>query len=130
MQLEGGVKFDTGKARYELIPPEALDALAALYTMGANKYGDRNWEKGMSWGRIFSALNRHLWAWFRGEKLDPTDGQHHLIAVAWNAFSLYMYELKNIGTDDRTLKAQPPEITYRATILTGPHPPQATENRA
>lgn len=44
---------------------------------------------------------RHAWAWFRGEKLDPVDRQHHMIAVAWNALALYTYELRGTGQDDR-----------------------------
>lgn len=97
----GGRKDDAGKARYDLIPPEALEALALLYGTGAQRYGDRNWEKGMSYGRPFAAMMRHAWAWWRGEKFDPKDGQHHLSSVAWNAFTLYMYELRQIGKDDR-----------------------------
>uniref|UniRef100_UPI001E4FF338 dATP/dGTP diphosphohydrolase domain-containing protein n=1 Tax=Acetomicrobium sp. S15 = DSM 107314 TaxID=2529858 RepID=UPI001E4FF338 len=37
--------------RYDLIPSDALRELAKVYTVGAEKYGERNWEKGMSWGR-------------------------------------------------------------------------------
>lgn len=96
-----GAKYDGGKARYDLIPPEALDALAELYSLGAKKYGDRNWEEGFKWGRLFAAMCRHAFAWWRGEKYDQVDGQSHLIAVAWNAFALYTFELRNLGEDDR-----------------------------
>lgn len=99
---ETGTKFDRDKTlRYELIPPEGLEALAELYAIGAKKYGDRNWEKGLSWCRVFGAMMRHAWAWFRGEKYDPIDKQHHMIAVAWNALALYTYELRKTGQDDR-----------------------------
>ena len=96
-----GIKFDKGKARYDLIPADSLDELAKLYTLGAEKYGDRNWEKGMSWGRIFGAMMRHSWAWFRGERCDPDDGQPHLASVAWCALALLAYEMRGVGTDDR-----------------------------
>ena len=43
-----GTKNDGGKLRYDLIPPRALEALAYVYTIGAAKYSDRNWEKGIS----------------------------------------------------------------------------------
>lgn len=94
-------KYDGGKPRYDLIPPEALDALAELYGTGAKKYGDRNWEEGFKWGRVFAAMMRHAWAFWRGEKYDQVDGQHHLIAVAWGAFTLYIHELRGLGEDDR-----------------------------
>lgn len=96
-----GNKLDQGKPRFDLIPPHPVEALADLYGIGAAKYGDRNWEQGFKWGRPYAAMLRHAWAWWRGETHDPTDGQHHLIAVAWNAFTLYEHERRNLGEDDR-----------------------------
>jgi len=98
---EGGVKYDEGKARYDLIPGDSLHELAKLYTMGAAKYGDRNWEKGMKWGRIFRAMVGHAWSFWRGERFDPDDGQHHLASVAWCALALMSYDMREIGDDDR-----------------------------
>jgi len=89
-----GTKYDDDKSlqRYDLIPPGALRALAELYGRGAKKYDDRNWEKGIAFTRVYNAMNRHMQAWLEGEKCCPIDGQHHLIAVAWNAFALYTFE--------------------------------------
>jgi hypothetical protein len=98
---DGGTKHDTNKARYDLIPPEALDGLARLYALGAVKYGDRNWEKGFKWSRLFAALQRHSWAWFGGEDFDPQDRQHHLLSVIWCAVALYTHYARNLGEDDR-----------------------------
>ena len=70
MSQTEGVKFDQNKTRYDLLPPEFLESTAKILGFGANKYGERNWEKGMSWGRVFGALMRHMWAWWRGEKAD------------------------------------------------------------
>lgn len=95
------VKHDTDKPRYSLIPAYPLELLAALFTMGAKKYGDHNWRKGMTWGRIFSAMMRHAWKWWSGEQYDQEDGQHHLISVAWCAMVLIEYERLGIGEDDR-----------------------------
>lgn len=97
-----GKKSDDGKRRFDLIPVDALEALADLYGMGAEKYGDRNWEGGFKWGRVFAAMMRHAWAWWRGETLDRQDFQHHLIAVAWCAFTLYQFDTKHDGEDDRS----------------------------
>jgi hypothetical protein len=96
-----GRKDDAGKARYDLIPGDALDEIAKLYGLGAVKYADRDWERGMRWGRVFAAMMRHAWAWWRGEKLDPENGQHHLASVAWCALGLLSYELRGVGKDDR-----------------------------
>ncbi len=98
---EPGKKFDADKARYDLIPGMALEELAKLFMMGGKKYGDWNWYEGMSWSRIFAAMMRHAWAWWRGEQFDREDGQHHLTSVAWCAMVLYTFEKQNRGTDDR-----------------------------
>lgn len=96
-----GVKFDGEKIRPELFPPEAFEALCELYARGAKKYGDRNWERGMSWSRMFGALMRHAWAWMRRESYDSETKAHHMLAVAFNAIAIYTYETRKIGTDDR-----------------------------
>jgi hypothetical protein len=97
-----GVKKDHGKLRYDLIPPEGMEELARVYTIGASKYADRNWELGIKWGRVFGALLRHAFAWARGESHDPVDGQHHLASVAWCALALITYEQRGMSEfDDR-----------------------------
>lgn len=96
-----GRKDDQGKMRFDLIPVEPLWLLAEVYTIGAKKYDDRNWEKGISWGRVFAAMMRHAWSWWRREKRDPIDGQHHLASVAWCAFALMEYERTHPELDSR-----------------------------
>lgn len=94
-------KDDSDKPRMDLIPPEALTALGSVLGMGADKYGERNWEKGMSWGRPYAALMRHLIAWWGGEDKDPESGMSHLHHVLTNAAFLVAYEARGDGTDDR-----------------------------
>lgn len=94
-------KDDDYKLRYDLIPPECLDALAYVYTIGAQKYGDHNWLKGMKWGRVIAAAYRHLAAWRQGRTIDPEDAQHPLASVAWCMFTLMFYEQYKLGEDDR-----------------------------
>ena len=107
----GGRKDDHGKARLDLIPPEIMFALGSVLAFGAAKYAERNWEKGMSWGRVFGALMRHLWAWWGGRtsstenflfgELDAETGMSHLWhALACLAF-LVAYESRKVGRDDR-----------------------------
>ena len=100
-----GKKNDEGKLRYDLIPAYALDALAGVYTTGAEKYDDRNWELGINYGRVFGALMRHAWVCMRGVSEDPDDGQHPLMSVAWCAFALYEYERRGmVKFDDRPVE--------------------------
>jgi hypothetical protein len=98
---KGGVKLDNGKPRPELIAPEMIEGVAAVLTDGAMKYEPRNWEKGMSWGRVFGSLMRHSWAWARGEYLDPESGHPHTWHMACNVMMLIAYEARGIGEDDR-----------------------------
>jgi len=96
-----GRKDDQGKLRFDLIPVEPFRKLVEVYTIGARKYADRNWEKGIQWGRIYAALMRHATAFWGGERLDPVDGQHHLASVAWCALALMEYERTHPELDDR-----------------------------
>lgn len=87
-------------ARFDLIPNEFELALANHYGIGCRKYSDRNWEKGYAWSLSVAALRRHLSAWLGGESYDQETGSHHLIAVAWHAAALFVFELRGLGTDD------------------------------
>ncbi len=100
----GGVKWDGDKGRFDLIPGKMLMELAQLYTVGARKYNDRNWERGMKYGRCFAAMMRHAWKWWLGEEVDPDTNVHHLIAVIWNAAALHNYVGRGMTDfDDRPL---------------------------
>lgn len=96
-----GRKEDAGKLRFDLFPVGPLEELARVFTIGAQKYNDRNWERGLQFGRVFAALMRHAWAWWRGEQNDPEDGQHHLSSVAWCALALMELEDTHPELDDR-----------------------------
>lgn len=100
-KFDEGVKYDGDKLRFDLIPVRSLEKVARVYTIGAKKYDDNNWRKGLKWGRVFAAMMRHAWAWMRGESHDPVDGQHHLASVAWCALTLMEYEETHPELDDR-----------------------------
>ena len=87
-------------ARFDLIPPEAMWALAEHYGKGTIKYADRNWERGYKWGLSLAALHRHLNLWQQEEDFDPETDSHHLIAVIWHALALYTFQVRGLGTDD------------------------------
>lgn len=96
-----GRKDDQDKVRYELLPPEFLEATASILTFGAKKYGSRNWEKGMKWSRPFGALMRHMWAWWRCDPYDTETRKSHLWHAACCLAFLISYEMRRIGEDDR-----------------------------
>lgn len=96
-----GKKFDMGKSRMSLIPFTALRALGDVYTLGAQKYADHNWLKGMKWSRLQDAMLRHYERFAAGEEIDPETGLLHSAQMAWNAIGLLTYQLLNLGEDDR-----------------------------
>lgn len=96
-----GRKDDGGKARFDLLPPEMLFGVSDVLAFGAAKYSERNWEHGMSWGRVFAALMRHMWAWWRGEANDAETGLSHLAHAGCCIGFLIAYEARKVGTDDR-----------------------------
>ena len=103
--LIDGTKDDQEKNRIELMPFDALVELGKLYTIGARKYGDRNWEKGIKYSRVFGALMRHAWAWWNREDNDPETGLSHIIHAAWNALVLVAYTLRGMNNwDDRPIR--------------------------
>lgn len=98
------LRDDSGKARYDLLPPIALASLVDVYSFGAKKYAPNNWRKGMNWSRCFASMCRHLFAWWRGEDFDKESGLHHLAHVAWGCFTLIEYDSEKLGVDDRPYK--------------------------
>jgi hypothetical protein len=98
---EVGVKLDSEKLRMDLIPASAIESLAEVLTYGAKKYADRNWEKGIKWGRVYAATLRHLLAWWRGENLDPESGLPHLAHAMCNIAFLLEFSKKRKEFDDR-----------------------------
>lgn len=77
----GAVRDESEILRYDLIPTEVLDALAEVFTEGAKKYGDRNWEKGLSLASTFNHLMKHLIKWSIG-KTDEPHLEHALANLA------------------------------------------------
>lgn len=79
---EFGTKRESneGRGRFDLLPYEAMEALAKWYEEGAKKYGDRNWEKGISIDDCINRMIRHALKASNGWK-----DEDHLAAVMWNA---------------------------------------------
>lgn len=92
-----------GKIRYDLIPVEWEEQLAALLTVGAKKYSDNNWQNSLgqpesqAWRvKCLASLRRHLAAWQKGRMYDLEHKDHkihHMTAVAWNALVIMWYDM-------------------------------------
>lgn len=97
-------------ARFDLIPKRALWLLAELFGRGAQKYADRNWERGYKWSLSFAALMRHLWLFWGGEDIDEETGVPHVINAAWHCLALAEFMETHPDLDDRPV--QKPVLSY------------------
>lgn len=86
---EKGVKPE----EYALIPWEAMDEIARVYAFGANKYAAHNWRKGYEWSKSFSALCRHIFAFWKGEERDPESGLSHLAHAGFHVLGMLTFWL-------------------------------------
>ena len=87
----GGYRFNSGKTRHDLVPAFAQEQYARVLTVGADKYGDDNWRRGMPWSTILASMKRHILAIERGEDYDKETGLLHSAHVMCNAAFLTEY---------------------------------------
>jgi hypothetical protein len=74
---------EMGRGRYDLISPIALNALAIHMGLGAEKYTDRNWERGGKLSRHLNSAMRHLHQFQEGLR-----DEDHLSAAVFNIFAI------------------------------------------
>jgi len=98
----GAMRFNSGKMPFSMLPLDALVEITRVYLIGGIKYERDNWLKGMSWTDMIDCAERHFILWRMGLHRDPDTGCHHLALCAWNIIGLLVYELRGLGTDDRT----------------------------
>lgn len=92
-RLKSFVKHDKNKTRFDLLDAEFLNFMAIVMTDGAAKYSAENWklcDEPMQ--RYYSALQRHLNAFARGERVDPESALSHLYHAACNIMMLAWFE--------------------------------------
>ena len=75
---EEGKKHDTDKPRMDLLSPISLLGMAEVFTFGAKKYSDRNWENGIKMSRLYAALLRHLMFFQMRDDIDFESGLKHI----------------------------------------------------
>lgn len=80
----GGMKYDTKKAQWNLLPYDAVEEVVKIMTYGAAKYEPNNWKK-VEPERYVAAMMRHLTAHMKGELLDDESGFLHAAHMACNA---------------------------------------------
>lgn len=114
----GGEK-GTNEFRYDLVPAGPMFELAKIYGRGAEKYIDRNWERGYRWGLSFAAMMRHAWKFWRGKTIDEDTGCHHMACVAFHAFALIQFSMEEryAEFDDRAKSLTPAPTTPPREVM-------------
>lgn len=102
--LKEGAKLDAGKVGVHLLPPDPLIEISKVLDYGAIKYAPYNWAKGIKYSRVYGALLRHLWAWWKGESGDSETGLSHLAHAGCCLLFLMQYEINRKEFDDRPVK--------------------------
>jgi hypothetical protein len=92
-----GIKYDKGKPRIDLIPPNAIFEVAGVLTDGVEEYGEHNWRTGIAYSRLYAAIQRHLLAFWKGDDIDQSG--HRALAHACTDIMMLMEMPKN--WDDR-----------------------------
>ncbi len=82
-----GLKYDSDKPDWSLIPLSEVQKIVEIMTFGAKKYLPNNWML-VDKQRYLAALLRHLTAWQSGEINDPESGLPHLSHTMCNALFL------------------------------------------
>jgi hypothetical protein len=99
---EVGIKYDSDKLRFDLIPPECEAMIAAILTIGGMKYADNNWMRIEEiQKRYFNAECRHMNAKRLGEVFDTESGlPHSAHAIVSLIFVLWEDIKDNIGAEN------------------------------
>lgn len=78
-----GVKYDTGKPRFSLLPWSAVRAVVDVLEYGARKYSVDNWQRVPdARQRYVDAALRHVVALADGERRDGESGLYHAAHAA------------------------------------------------
>lgn len=95
--------YSEGKPGVDQIPVELLIEWGRVFSYGERKYFRDNWKRGNDWHEFIGSALRHLFAWERGQDLDPESSLPHLAHLIWNIGALRYYQLHGLGHDDRPL---------------------------
>jgi hypothetical protein len=91
-----GVKYDSDKLDWSLVPIESMEKVIEVLMFGAKKYAPDNWKKvPNAERRYYNAAMRHLTAHQRGETLDIETGLSHLAHAA--CCLLFLLELPKVS---------------------------------
>ena len=104
-----GARYNTGKLKWSLVSWKALAPMVRVLEMGAKKYDDHNWKKGLKYTEVCESLQRHLNSFIEGEDDDPESKLTHVGHILCNAMFLSYMFLFRKDMDDRYIDDPSPE---------------------
>ena len=103
-------KHDDGKLLMYLVDPQFIEGVAKVLTLGATKYSPDNWKRCTEpFQRYYSALQRHLVAYAKGDSADLESGLSHLYHAACCLMFLAHFEREEMAA--RACPDFEPELT-------------------
>lgn len=90
----GGNKFDEDKLRWHLLPIDVLQEVIKVLEYGVRKYEQFNWVT-LDKERYYNAMQRHMFAFAKGEKIDSESGLPHIAHAHCNMMFIHYLELVN-----------------------------------
>ena len=101
-RMEAGMKFDSGKLDYTLVPWDGMDEVVKVLEFGAKKYARDNWKKvEHAETRYLAAAFRHIIKYNEGELTDKETGLSHLAHATCCMLFLLALEKQN-GANTRS----------------------------
>lgn len=98
MNKEIGVKYDSDKLDWSLVPNESIEEVIKVLMFGARKYAPDNWKIVSDYKRrYYNAAQRHITAWKKGELVDSETGITHLAHATCCLLFLISKELEDDG---------------------------------
>jgi hypothetical protein len=95
------LRYNNGKLQWSLVDFDSLEGLVKVLEYGATKYSKNNWKKGMPVTQVSESLMRHLYAFLKGEDVDPESGCRHISHVMCNAMFIEYIMREKPHYDDR-----------------------------
>jgi hypothetical protein len=92
------------KTMMQLLPPDALEKIAEVFTLGADKYAEFNYLEGdgIELSRLHGSILRHMNEWAKGNDIDPEWGKKHLAHLGCCVMMMLQIEENCPQADNRS----------------------------
>jgi hypothetical protein len=112
IEFNSGAKRSERVPAYRLIPPTALKRLAQRYALGAEKYGESNWLKGINDPQFVQQILDHLAEHVANYTVDGSDRDDNLAAIMWGCAALMVVEELNPAILDEMFSVRRKTIAF------------------